>query len=48
MQNSKNPLNYAVKEEKGCKLARDKSWMGHAEQSFQRVYFLTKLKQVWD
>ena len=28
MQNPKNPLHDAVKEEKGCKLARGKSWMG--------------------
>ena len=28
MQNPKNPLHDAVKEEKGCRLARGKSWMG--------------------
>ena len=32
MQNLKNPLHDAVKEEKGCRLARGKSWMGQAEQ----------------
>ena len=33
MQNRKNPLHDAVKEEKGCRLARGKSWMGQVEQS---------------
>ena len=33
MQNPKNPLHDAVKEEKGCRMARGKSWMGQAEQS---------------
>ena len=37
MQNPTNPLHDAVKEEKGCRLARGKSWMGQAEQSIQRV-----------
>ena len=44
----KNPLHDAVKEEKGCRLARGKSWMGQAEQSIQRVCSLTELKQVRD
>ena len=48
MQNPKNPLHDAVKEEKGCKLARGKSWMGQAEQSVQHVCSLTELKQVRD
>ena len=48
MQNSKNPLHDAVKEKKGCRLARGKSWMGKAEQSIQRVCSLTVLKQVRD
>ena len=48
MQNPKNPLHNAVKEEKGCRLARGKSWMGQAEQSIQRVCSLTELKQVRD
>ena len=48
MQNPKNPLHVAVKEEKGCRLARGKSWMGQAEQSIQRVCSLTELKQVRD
>ena len=46
MQNPKNPLHDAVKEEKGCRLARSKSWMGQAEQSIQHVCSLTELKQV--
>ena len=33
MQNPKHPLHHTAKEEKGCKLARGKSWMGQAEQS---------------
>ena len=37
MQNPKNPLHDAVKEEKGCRLARGKSWVKHAEQSIQHV-----------
>ena len=47
IQNPKNPLHDAVKEEKGCRLARGKSWMGQAaEQSIQLVCSLTELKQV--
>ena len=41
MQNPHNPLHDAVKEEKGCRLATDKSWMGQAEQSIQNVCGLT-------
>ena len=37
MQNPKNPLHDAVREEKGCRLARRTSWMGQAEQSVQHV-----------
>ena len=48
IQNPKNPLHDAVKEEKGCRLARGKSWMGQAEQSIQRVCSLIELKQVRD
>ena len=47
MQNPKNPLHDAVKEEKGCRLARGKSWMSQAEQSIQLVCSLTEIKQVW-
>ena len=35
IQNTENPLHDALKEEKECRLARGKSWMGHAEQSIQ-------------
>ena len=48
MQNPKNPLHDAVKEEKGCRLARGKLWMGQAEQSIQYVCSLAELKQVRD
>ena len=48
MQNPKNTLHYAVKEEKRCKLARGKSWLGQAEQPIQHVCDLTQLKQVRD
>ena len=48
MQNPKNPLHDAVKEEKGCRMARGKSWMGQAQQSIQHVCTLTELKQVRD
>ena len=48
MQNQKNPLHDAVKEEKGCRQARSKSWMGQAEQSVQDVCSLAELKQVRD
>ena len=44
----KNPLNDAVKEEKGCILARDKSWMDQAEKSIQHVCGLADLKQIRD
>ena len=47
-QNPKNPLHVSVQEEKGCRLARDMSWMGQAEQSIQHVYSLAELKQVRD
>ena len=48
MQNPKNPLQDDVNEEKGCRLARFKSWMGHAEQSIQHVCGLAELEQVMD
>ena len=37
MQNPNNPLHDAAKEEKGCRLARARSWMGQAEQLIQHV-----------
>ena len=45
MQNPKNLLHDVVKEEKGCRLARGKSWMGQAEQSIQHVCGLAELKR---
>ena len=44
MQKPKNPLHDAVKQEKGCRMARGKSWMGQAEQSIQHVCGLAQLK----
>ena len=46
MQNPKNPPHDAVKEEKGCRLARGKSWVGQAEQPIQRVCSLAEPKQA--
>ena len=37
MQNPKNPLHDAAKDEKECRLARGKSWIGQVEQSIQHV-----------
>ena len=48
MQNRKNPLHDTVKEEKGCRLARGKSYMGQAKQSIQHEFSLAELKQVRD
>ena len=48
LQNPKNPLHDAVKEEKGCRLARGKSWMGQAEQSIQHECGSAELNQVRD
>ena len=48
IQNPKNPLHDAVKEEKGCRLARGKSWTGQIEKSIQQVCGLSELRQVRD
>ena len=48
MQNPRIPLHDAVKEEKGCRLARFKSLMSQAEQSIQHVCDRTELKLVRD
>ena len=48
MQNPKNPLHDAVKEEKGCRLATGKSWMGQAQQSIQHVCGVAELNQERD
>ena len=41
-----NPLHEAVKDTKGCRLGRGKSWMGQAENSIVKVCQLTELKQT--
>ena len=47
MQNAKNPLHDAVKEETGCRLTKgNKSWMSQGKQSIQHACSLTELKQV--
>ena len=48
MQNPNNPLRDDVEEKKGSRPARDKSWMGRAEQSIQHMCGLAELKQVRD
>ena len=48
MQNPKNLLHDAVKEEKGRRLSRGKSWMSPAEQSVKHVCGFAVLKQVRD
>ena len=44
--NPHNSLHYAVKDTKGCRLARGKSWMGQAKGSILQVCQLTELKQT--
>ena len=46
--NPHNPLHEAVKDTKGCRLGRSKSWMGQAEDSVLQVCQLTELKQTKD
>ena len=41
-----NPLHEAVKDTKGCRLVRVKSWMGPTEDSILQVCQLTELKQT--
>ena len=41
-----NPLHEAVKDTKGCRLGRVKSWMGPTEDSILQVCQLTELKQT--
>ena len=41
-----NPLLEAVKDTKGCRLGRGKSWMGQTEDSVLQVCQLTELKQT--
>ena len=44
MQNHKNTPHDAVREEQGCRLARDKLWIGQAQQSIQNLCGLAELK----
>ena len=46
IENPHNPLHNAVKDTKGCRLGRGKSWMGQAEDSVLQVGQLTELKQT--
>ena len=48
MQNLKNPLRDAFKEENGYRLVRGNSWMSQAQQSIQHACGLTQPKQVKD
>ena len=41
-----NPVHEAVKDTKGCRLGRVKSWMGPTEDSILQVCQLTELKQT--
>ena len=46
VEKTHNPLHEAVKDTKGCRLGRGKSWMGQAEDSILQVCQLTELKQT--
>ena len=46
VENPHNPLHEAVKDTKGSRLGRGKSWMGQAEESILQVCQLTELKQT--
>ena len=46
VENPHNPLHEAVKDTKGCRLGRGKSWMGEAEDSILQVCQLTEPKQT--
>ena len=41
VENHSNPLHESVKDTKGCRLGRGKSWMGQTEESILRVCQLT-------
>ena len=45
VENPHNQLHEAMKDTKGCRLGRGKSWMGQAEDSILQVSLLTELKQ---
>ena len=46
VENHSNPLHESVKDTKGCRLGRGKSWMGQAEDSILHIWQLTELKQT--
>ena len=46
VENPHSPLHEAVKDTKGCRLGRAKSWMGPTEDSILQVCQLTELKQT--
>ena len=45
-ENPHNPLHEAVKDTKGCRLGRGKSWLGQAEGSIRQVCQLREFKQT--
>ena len=46
VENHHNPLHEVVKDPKGCRPGRGKSWMGQAEESILQVCQLIELKQT--
>ena len=46
VENPHNPFHEAVKDTEGCRMGRDKSWMGQAEDSILQVYHLTEFKRT--
>ena len=46
VENPQNPLHDAVKDTKGCRQGRGKSWMDQAEDSIRQVCQLAELKQT--
>ena len=46
LENPQIPLHEAIKESRGSRLARGKSWMGQAEDTIQLVCQLKELKQT--
>ena len=48
VRNPHNPLHQAVKDPKGCRMGRGKSWMVQAEDSTLQVCQLTEFRQTKD
>ena len=46
VENPYSPLHEAMKDTKGCRLARGKSWMGETEDSIVQVCQLTEFKET--